>query len=282
MKKNRIVIMFLNAALCVCIAVWVAGCGSDNTSSSDMGGSMLDPQLIGTWKIVAATISGVTTTCPGTDAASGFSCGANETMSLKSDGSYDEILISTPDKQGFWFAVNSRLMMDDTIADDNPAVYTYKLNGTTLTAKTLSGVISVVYERQGEPSTLSQQDILQSYPELGRSLLVAPNLIGTWKYASIKYKDTTITCPGDSGIPGISCGANEVVNFSDNNTFTETISNTSHSAGNWYALHGRLFMDDTEFDDSDPSGWMYNIAGNVLTMKMWGGTYTATLQRVVN
>ncbi len=36
----------------------------------------------------------------------------------------------------------------------------------------------------------------------------------------------------------------------------------------------------TEVEDGDPSAWVYAIDGDVLTMKMWGGLYVATLDRV--
>jgi hypothetical protein len=275
---NRIAKMVLNTACVVSIALWAVSCGSGSGGS---GESMLDTQLIGTWKIVSATIGGVQTTCPGTDAASGFTCGADETLTLNSDGSYSEILTSTVDDDGFWFAVNNRLMMDDTIPDDNPVSYTYLIDGNIMTAKTLSGQIAVQYARVGEPSTLTQQDILDAHPDLTKDALVDPALMGTWRYASIQYNGTTITCPGDAGIPGISCGDNEVVNFNGDNTFTETISNTTHAGGNWYALYNRVFMDDTEFEDADSSAWIYTITDNVLTLKMWGGKYTATLERLL-
>lgn len=280
MTGDRIMKMVLIIVCVVFLAVWTVGCSSSD--NFNYGESMLDTQLIGTWKLGAATIEGQRIVCPGTNATSSFSCTSNETLTLKSDGSYEEVLTSTPDNKGFWFAVNSRLMMDDTIADDNPVVYTYVIDGNMLTAKTLSGTLVVEYERQGPPSTFTHQDIVQAYPELSRYNLVDPNLIGSWRYVSIQFFGTSVTCPGDSGIPGISCGADERVNFIDDNTFTETISNTSHDRGFWYAFHGRVFMDDTEFEDADPSAWMYTISGDVLTMKMWGGGYIATLQRVRN
>lgn len=266
MMGNRSLKMILMILCAVFLTVWTLGCSSSDNNKEP---SMLDPQLIGTWKLVSSTSGGETVVYTG-----------SETLTLKSDGSYEEALSSTADNKGFWFAVNNRLLMDDTIADDNPGAFSYTINGNMLTAKTLSGTVVAEYERQGQPSTFTHRTIVESYPDLARHKLVDANLVGTWRYVSIEFFGTSITCPGDSGIPGISCGTDERVTFVNDNTFTETVSNTSHDRGFWYAFHDRLYLDDAELEDADPSAWMYTISGDVLTMKMWGGGYIATLQRV--
>lgn len=241
---------------------------------------MLDTNLIGTWKLVSATVGGQTITCPGSDETTGFECGENELLVLNSNGTYDESIASTVDDSGFWFAVNGRLMMDDEINDNNPVAYTYSISGNILTASTLSGTVVAQYERQSAVSTINPFELVFKNPSMSISMLTDKTLIGTWRYTSITYGTTVVNCPGTSDIPGISCGDNETVTFNFDNTFTETVSNTDHSAGAWYSLHGRLFLDDTVVEDNDPSAWIYSVDGNVLTMTMWGGLYVATLERV--
>ena len=266
------------ALWCACVGlvlVGAAGC-----PALLPGDSMLEPELIGTWKLVSMTNSGQTTTCPGADPLSGVSCGANETLTLKSDGNYEETISSTVDDGGLWFAVDGIMMLDDEVTPDNSGAFTYVIEGNTMTARTLSGGLQVVYERQGDASTLTQADIVRADPSLSIANLVDTNLVGTWVYLSIDYNGTLVVCPGDSGIPGIFCGANELMIFNADNTFTETVSNTDHSAGRWYAVHDILLFDDTVFEDHDPTSWTYTIHDDILTMRTFSGALLATLQRV--
>ncbi len=269
------------ALLSVCAAA-IALCGATcPTLPVPLGtDSSLDPQLIGTWRLVSAITGDQTTTCPGTDEATGFSCGDNETLTLNSDGTYDEVLSSSADDEGVWFAVNGLLMLDDELRADNPGAFTYAIDGNTMTARTLGGAIVAVYERQGEPSTLTEADIVRATPTMDSARLVDANLVGTWEYMSIEYQDTLVVCPGTSEIPGIFCGENETVTYNANGTFDETISNTDHSAGVWYALDRVLLLDDTTVTDHDPSAWTYTIQGDVLIMRTFDSDLISTLHRV--
>jgi hypothetical protein len=261
-------------------AVGFSGAGCPLCPQTGSADSSLDPQLIGAWKLTAATVGGVTTTCPGEDANSGFSCGDDEQLTLNADGSYAETLSSTIDDAGVWFAVNGLLMLDDELRADNPGAFTYTVDGNTLTAQTLGGALVAVYARQGEPSTLTEADIVAANPGLDSARLVDTNLVGKWEYVSIEYQDTLVVCPGTSAIPGIFCGEHEWVRYSADSTFEETISNTEHAAGVWYALNGVLLLDDTVREDYDPSAWTYTIQGDVLIMRTFDADLISTLHRV--
>ncbi len=274
MAKRRMAVLAATGSVVAVLMFAAVGCVLVSSNC------MLDMSLIGTWKLVSTTIGEVTVTCPGSDAGTVFTCGADEILNLNDDGTYDESIASTVDNSGFWFAVDGRLMMDDDVDDGKPASYAYSLEGKQLVAKTLNGTLVARYERQGEACTRKPWDLVRENPSLSVTMLVDRDLVGTWRYASITFGETVVDCPGTSAIPGISCGANETVTFNDDNTFTETISNTDHSEGNWYSLRGRLFLDDPQLEDSDPSAWAYSVDGNVLTMSMWGGGYIAVLDRV--
>jgi hypothetical protein len=272
------------ASLCVCaglVVVCTAGCPfSLPDILAGWGESMLEPELIGTWKLVEMTNSGVTVTCPGENADLGFSCTDNETLTLQSDGNYEETISSTVDDEGLWFAVDGIMMLDDELTPDNSGAFTYEIDGNTMTARTLSGGLEVVYERQGAASTLTQADIVRADSSLRFANLMDANLVGTWEYISIDFNGVLVECPGDSGIPGISCGENELMIFKADNTFDETVSNTDHSTGRWYATHDILLFDDPTFEDHDPTSWTYTIHDDILTMRTFSGALISTLRRV--
>ncbi len=172
------------------------------------------------------------------------------------------------------------MMLDDETTPDNAGAFTFVVDGDTLTARTLTGAITVVYERQGEASTLTQADIVDADPDLDFANLSDPNLAGTWVYVSIKYGNTFVECPGDSGIPGIACGENETMTFAADNTFEETVSNTEHDSGRWYSSYDILLFEDPTFEDHDPTAWTYTIHDDVLTMRTFSGALISTLRRV--
>ncbi len=277
MSEHRMAKIFATA-MCVVGLTVIGGCGGGSNGSDE---SMLDTQLIGSWKLTGTTIGTNHVTCPGSDSVSGFLCGDNEVLTLNSDGSYDETIATTIGDKGFWFGVNSHLNMDDTTSDKDPASYVYTFEGDTLKASALNGVFVTEYQRQGDPSTLTQQEIIEAKPELNIDNLIDPNLVGSWRYVSITINGIVTPCPYDSGIPGISCGENEVVKFNGNNTFSQPNSNGSLSEGNWYALYGRLFMDDSDFlGGSYPLASVYTATDSLLTMEMWNSQVVATLERV--
>jgi len=154
-----------------------------------------------------------------------------------------------------------------------------------LTLKTYNGTAHLEFVRQGLPSTLTQLDILNSYPTLNKQLLTVPALLGKWRFETILYAGITATCPGVTGDPNVSCGANDFATFSSDNTFTQTVPNTGYTTypkGIWYALNGRLLMDDIELTDSDLSAWIFSVTGDVLTLSSANGGYVISLRRVAN
>lgn len=276
MQRSSLSSKWSSMVVCATVALLCAGCPWWHFA----GGSALDPALIGTWRLVSSTSDGVTTTCPGSNPDTGFSCSENETLTLKSDGNFTETLSSTVDDEGIWFAVDGLMMLDDEVTPDNSGAFTYVIEGTTLTARTLSGGLAVVYERVGAASTVTEAQIVLAHPELSAAHLVDPALLGTWVYISIQFQDTLVPCPGTSDIPGISCGENETVTFKPDNTFSETVANTDHSEGVWYAMNDILLFDDTTFEDHDPTSWTYTIHDDVLTLRTFSGVLISTLRRV--
>ena len=264
--------------LAACAAIGMVGCGGDSDVES-----MLNPKLIGTWKLASVAAGANKVTCPGSGelvAGRTFECGANETLNLKSDGTYDELLTSTTEDSGDWFAIDTHLMMDDELGVNNPIAYTFVLEGNLLLLETYEGGFIAEYVREGEESTLTDEDIVASNPDLAIENLVDPNMVGKWRYRSIEYNGTIIQCPGDTGIEGFSCGDNEWIEFSNNNKFTETVSSTTHDSGFWYARLNRVYMEDLEFHDHDPSAATYVIENGVMTMRMWGGVYNIVMERI--
>ncbi len=234
---------------------------------AEVGDSMLEPELIGAWKLISTTADGQTITSAG-----------DEVLTLQSDGRYEDTIRATADDAGVWFAVDGLLMLDDWVTPDNPSAFTYIIEGSILTAHALGGATTLVYERQGEASTLSHAQIIAADSSLGIAYLTDVSLVGTWEYVSIEYEGMLVICPATSDIPGVACGEHEQMIFRADHSFEETASNPDHGTGVWYAAHGDLLFDDLLFDDHDPTAWTYSVHEDLLTMRTSDGRLTWTLR----
>lgn len=265
----RVNALLATTGLVVPLAFGLTACGGSNSPEVK---SILNPATIGTWKYVSISSGTSKVICPGTAlfGTSTLTCGADAKITLSSDGKFVDNLTGS---SGEWFSDDTHIMMDDDQNADNPIVYTAVMNGNNLILKTFEGGFVAEFARSGAASTLTHRDIVAANPGLDYSNLVDPGLIGTWQYKSISYNGNVILCPGDTGITGIKCGANEVVEFTADGKFTDTVTSNTHDAGIWYAYHGRLYLDDYELIDHDPVAWTYSIKSNSMTLAKWGDKF---------
>jgi hypothetical protein len=273
---------------CVAVVTICSACGlyfSGFSLFMPSGTSMLDTNLIGTWTLVSATLDGRIIVCPANDPVTGFLCGASDTLTLQSDGTFLETGTSTAANPGLWFATNGRVLLEDGNAPGNPTAFTYVISGIELTIATESGAVAFQYERQGAASTVTQQSIVQADPNLNAANLVDPNLVGSWQFVSIEDSGTIVTCPGTSAVPPISCFASETITFSAGNTWVDSVLGTDPvvlSQGIWYIRDARILLDDQVFADNDPVAGTYTIQGDLLTIRELDGQFIVTARRVQN
>ena len=274
---------------CVAVVTICSACGLYFSGFSlflPNGTSMLDTNLIGTWTLVSATLDGRVIVCPADDPVTGFQCGAGDTLTLQSDGTFLKTGTSTAANPGLWFATNGRVLLEDGTTPGNPTAFTYVINGIELTIATQSGAVAYLYERQGAASALTQRNILLANPALNISNLVDPNLVGSWQYVSIEDSGTIVTCPGTSAVPAISCLDSEAITFSADNTWVDSVPGTDPlvvlSQGIWYIRDARILFDDEVFADNDPIAGTYAIEGDLLTIRELDGQVIVTARRVQN